>query len=621
MKKPLLSCSLPLVLFAALCAAPAAALHPAAEKESPLRLKGGYLAYSYDLNHLYGENVEAAGETFEIQARYLTIDLNSRICRAFGAVSLVYGDERNEGDEIVFALGRPAFRLTSYTETATVREFGETQILESLPDAAGRAEITLPAVRDSFIHFTAAAMTLTAAFEIVGHEATLYVGGVESLTFKRLNLSQGMKIRAGGFSLDRVWYSRSQGLTARAAFHHRDRDILTGTHQIHIEERSILKDYPGAPRQVDLMSSTSLRLGPDANLSLTANLNTGQSYSSRLLFSRKWTDAVSMRADLSLDKPVHNVHEIWAGLGTDIGLGQWGVLRMAGRYELEGQILASAAFNARVVSNLHMGLAGTYSQLNMGGRDQKSRIATGAFSLDYRTRMFNLSSDYQLNWDLFGNQLLSQPHVNFALNPVVFYSGLLRLHFSNRVFYSRLSGGEQRSSMAANNTAMNLTTETLGLGSGLTLSAGLSAEQFLETERRNITSGGGTFRLGKAWGPNFGLELLYSLQSRRKTKNWFIEGTTSQDMSAVVRYGAGQPFSGWVSVSYDPKTDKLRQSFADCSLDITRNWTVHAMAYYDFLFGRLDNIDISVIRKVGRFNLRFMWRSLSRQFQVDLVPG
>jgi hypothetical protein len=64
----------------------------------------------------------------------------------------------------------------------------------------------------------------------------------------------------------------------------------------------------------------------------------------------------------------------------------------------------------------------------------------------------------------------------------------------------------------------------------------------------------------------------------------------------------------------------LRQSFADISIDIIRNWRLHSLINYDFLLKKINNVDLYLIRDAGRFQLRFIWQSLSKQFLVELVP-
>ena len=88
----------------------------------------------------------------------------------------------------------------------------------------------------------------------------------------------------------------------------------------------------------------------------------------------------------------------------------------------------------------------------------------------------------------------------------------------------------------------------------------------------------------------------------------------------MLRSSPSARLSGWLSVSFDPKYSMWRYAYADVSLVVIKNWSFHSLANYNFIFKKLENIDLYLIRQAGRFQLRFIWRSLSRQFLVELVP-
>ncbi|MBN2198350.1 MAG: hypothetical protein JW747_00710, partial [Candidatus Aminicenantes bacterium] len=143
---------------------------------------------------------------------------------------------------------------------------------------------------------------------------------------------------------------------------------------------------------------------------------------------------------------------------------------------------------------------------------------------------------------------------------------------------------------------------------------------FLEKEGRNFTSGGAVVNLKRRWARGVTLEGFYSLQSRRRTRGGWLEGTTSLDLSAVLRLERPEGINAWLAASYDPKNGRFKQSFADLTLGLVRGWRFHSLLQYDFSLKKLLNVDLYLIRDAGRFELRLMWRSLSRQFLVELLP-
>jgi len=206
------------------------------------------------------------------------------------------------------------------------------------------------------------------------------------------------------------------------------------------------------------------------------------------------------------------------------------------------------------------------------------------------------------------------------LNPVTFYGGLLSVYINNIFIYNNLKRNEKNEYSYSNNTIFSLSTSPIHIQKSLNLTFSISLEQFLEKEKRNFTSGGFIVNVEKEVFKGFFLEGYYSIQSRRRTKGWLIEGTTSQDLSTILRISSLSWLDGRISLSYDPKNKKWRQSFAYVSVKFFRNWRFQSLLNYDFLLNRVNNVDLYLIREAGRFQLRFVWRSLSKQFLVELVP-
>jgi hypothetical protein len=207
-----------------------------------------------------------------------------------------------------------------------------------------------------------------------------------------------------------------------------------------------------------------------------------------------------------------------------------------------------------------------------------------------------------------------------GIKPFEFYQGLLLLNLSNLFIYNNLRGDGLSQRSYSNNAVIYLQTQPLPVWKSFQLNFTLALEQFLEKEGRNFTSGGAIFQASQDLWRGVSLQAFYSAQSRRRTRSWLIEGTTSQDLSLMLRMAPAGGLSGWISFSYDPKSSVWRHSFADIAVEIRKNWRFHSLVNYDFMFKKLENIDLYLIREAGRFQLRFIWRSISRQFLLELIP-
>ena len=588
--------------------------------DSIIDLQGTYLAYSYDYNQIYGENVEFNSEFCVLTSDYLKADIPSRLFIAAGNVVVVKEGITYSGDEFIFNPAQNKGTLIKYGETIEVLEIGDSPETSLSTQAAALDTLNLSRINKSFISFTGHHFEITKNYDVFGYEVTLYIEGLESVGLKKFKLSEGIRQRRNGPFLDKIWYNRSQGLTARAGLLFEKENKINSLTTIAYEEHSILKNYIGLKRQVDLMTSTTLTFGKDMRAGLTGNFNSSKQWNARFALNKNWGQKGQTQVDLSYNKPINRDSEVWLGMDSSFDGGKWGQASLSGKYELQNQILANFNYSNLLLKKLQFQLNSSYSKLKIGDSADYSKILTGNARVSYDSKVFNLATDYYLNHDLFGHQLLSQPQLRLGLNTFQFYDGLLSANVSNVFIYNSFSIDEFRQNTYSNNTIFNLSSQPVSILKSLDLDFNIALEQFLEKEGRNFTSAGFILNARQSIARGIALESFYSVQSRRKSENWFIEGTTSQDLSTVLRINPIENINSWISVSYDPKNNQMRQSFADISITFLNSWTFHSLLNYDFLLKKLNNVDLYLIRDSGRFQIRLIWRSLSKQFLIELVP-
>jgi len=581
-----------------------------------LRVDGAYLAYSYDHNQVYGESVTFRLDPYNIACRHLKI------------VVLTKDAEKREADELLFDPQKKDGLLLTYRDSVEIlpldpdRPLSEAMRQSLLDKRRILTEVGLNKIRDSLLYATARTLEISPSLEVTGLDVTLFVEGIESLGFKTFKLSGGDQQRTNGFSLDKIWFTKSQGLFGKASYSYEKEKKVRSFSQLYYEEHSILKDYAGLPRQLDLQTSTTWTVKEKLALGLAGSYNSTSLWNSRLWFeTRSKNDKDSLLLDFSYNKPLQARGETWLGLQSRLDFTGWGQLSVQGRYEVHDQALLNFAYNNVLLKKISLQLLSSYSRILIGGTGHVSKILTGDINLAYNADRFTLAADYYLNDDLFGNQRLTRPQMRFGLNPLTFYGGLLTATLQNVFIINTFKRDTYAATSFSNNAALSLSAKPLFFGPDTSLQVNLSLEQFLEKEGRNFTSGGLILRANRTLGTGLAIEGFYSLQSRRRSKGWLIEGTTSQDLSAVVRLNPGGRFSGWVSLSYDPKAGDWKQSFADISIGLFKNWKFQSLLNYDFYRNRINNIDLYLVRDAGRFDLRFIWRSISKQFLVELIPS
>jgi hypothetical protein len=593
-----------------------------------LRLDGAYLAYSYDLGRIYGERVTFRLDGFEVACGTLKIDISSRTFLAVGRVILTKDGMSLEFDELLFEPGKTPSIGFLYGEEIKVQSFPDGRPLSEAErrTAAERKavldDLTPVRIRESLISSTARSMEITPAYEVYGSDVVMFVEGLKSVGFARFKISLGEKQRTNGFSLDKIWFNRTQGLFANAGYAYDRDNVIRSLTQARYEEHSILKSYGGLPRQLDLQTSTTWTAAEGLDLGLDGNYNSTGLWNARLSADRKFKeDRGRVLFDLAFNKPLGRPFEAWLGGQASLRLKSAGTLNVSGKADFRAQSLATAAYALPIGKHFRFDLNAGYSQLRFGGLGGTSKIFTGNFNFSYQADLLTAAAEYYLNRDLVGNQRLSRPQLRFGLRPFSFYGGLLTASLQTVFLANDLQTPQGRSRTYSDNTAFSLSTRPIRFRPDLSLQVTAALEQFLEKEGRNFTSGGFIFQSVLEITPTIALEGFYSLQSRRRSRSWLIEGTTSQDLSAMLRINPEERLNGWVTVSYDPKAGMWTQGFADLAVGLIRNWEFQTLFNYDFERRTVANVDLYLIRHAGRLDLRLIWRSLSKQILIELIPS
>ena len=288
------------------------------------------------------------------------------------------------------------------------------------------SDVSLLKIQNSLIYSTARRLEITPSLEIVGYDVTLFVEGIESIGFKKFKLSGGEELRTNGFSLDKIWFTKSQGLFGKVSYSYENEKKVQSLTRVYYEEHSVLKNYAGLPRQFDLQTSTTWMVKEKLSLGLAGNYNSTSLWNTRLWFDKKWNnDRSALLLDFSYNKPLEARSETWLGLQSTLNFDQWGQLSLQGKYEVHNQALANLSYNNMFLKKINLRLLSSYSQILIGGTGDFSKIFTGDVNLSYNANLFNAAADYYLNYDLFGNQRLMRPQMRLGFSPVTFYGGLL----------------------------------------------------------------------------------------------------------------------------------------------------------------------------------------------------
>ncbi len=597
---------------------------PAKER---LEIKGDYLLYSYDYNYIYGQgNLQIKSKEWTIQAGVVEIDVAGRAALASRDCRVETGKQKYAADMLEIDLESLDLKL------ATFRERIESWTLPGKGPAEGErrpgpGQVTrheVEALKRSLLYFLNHRIVITPNYRVYGYQTTVFIEGVQSLSFKKFKLDQGAGEKdIQGAGIDKIWYYPSQGAVVNGHLT-LEKPLKAGavkTSNALDLKYDVFNKTGNPPRgKIYFNSASSLDLDRKSALNLDVNAITGNIFSVLLAMRTKWTPRWSSGWTAEYSRTSARREELWLRLNAGLQDKLLGSASLSLGYEKERQYQAGVSLQNQALKHVSLSLQHNRSRL-LYGEGMYNRQDTSAFTLAYSHRLFNMAADYSFHRDLLQDQSQGTPRFTLNLSPFRLYHGLLQVNFSSSFLVNRLALGGVRDDRSRANLALNLQSETIRLGSGPRFSFALSAEQLLEPERLGqFTSLGWVLKSSQPIAGFADLDFLYNYHTRRQTEAWLIQGSTSQDWSAVLRLKENaRRVTGWVSLSYDTKTGRFTSTYLDCAVALIKNWQFQTQMHYDFLFKNF-NYDLYLIRHAGRIMVRASYRSLSRKFLLEVLP-
>ncbi len=604
-----------------------------------LEIQGDYLLYSYDHNHIYGKGgIQLKSRLWTIRAGVAEIDVDGRTALVSGDCRVTADAQEYAADTLTIDLESLELRLMKFEENIrswTLPGERKDQAAATATSAAPGAQAApgtkkpfasqdLEALRKSLVYFLMRRIVISTRYGVHGYQATAFIEGVQSLSFKKLKLDRGVETSTlQGAWIDRVWYYASQGLVLNGHVM-LEKPIRSGAvksaNVLDVKYDLFKQSDSASALRVDFSSLNSFSLSRKHEAILGIGFLTDNLFQTRLALKSQWMPVWSSEVAAEYSRTAAKREELWLRLSSNLRQKALGDLSLDLGYEKEKQYRGALSLRNQAVKNLSLSLQHSFSRL-LFGEGVYNRQSQSSLTLAYTHRLFQLAADYSFHRDLLHDQSQGTPRFTLSATPFRLYHGLLRVNFTSSFMVNQLTLAGKRDDQSRANIAVNLQGETIRLGRGPALSFSLAAEQFLEQERFNqYTSLGGMLRCIQGIASFADLEFLYNFNTRRRTEAWLIQGTTSQDWSTVLRLkDRGQRVRGWVSVSYDAKAGRFTSSYLDCAVSLGKNWQFQTQMNYDFPFKNF-HYDLYLVRHAGRIMLRACYRSLSKQVLVEILP-
>ena len=592
-----------------------------------LEIKGDYLLYSLDFNYVYGQGrVQIKGKEWTVHAGVVEIDIAGRLALATRGCRVEKGGAAYAADLLEIDLESMGVKLTTFKDQIRSWSLPGTQKKAADKGAAGKSFSRQdPEVLErSLVYFLNHRIVINDRYRVYGFQSTVFIEGAQSLSFKKFKLDQGVgETDVKGMGIDKLWFYPSQGVVINSHMTY-EKPIRTGAAKTvnSLDLKYDLFNTTDTPPRgkIYFNSASTLDLSRKSALSLNADYVTGNMASARLTLLTKWAPWLGSEVAAEYSRTAARRDELWLSFRSNLQDKRLGDVALSLGYEREKQYRAEVSLKNQAVKNVRLSLLHSRSRL-LFAENEYGRQRSSKFSLSYTHRLFEMAADYSFHQDLL--QERSQGTPRFALNATPFrlYHGLLEVKVASSFMVNQLNFGGRRDDQSRANLALNLQSESIRLGSGPAFTFSLAAEQLLDPERTNrFTSLGGVFTCRQDLAGFADLNIIYNYNTRRLTEAWLIQGSTSQDWSAVLRLKDGpERLQGWMSVSYDGKNGNFTNGYLDCAVKLVKNWQVQTQMNYDFMFKNF-NYELYLVRSAGRFMVRASYRSLSRKFLLEVLP-
>ncbi len=628
-----------------------------AQARDLLEIKGDYLLYSFDYNYVYGQGaILVKGKDFSVQAGVIDIDMARRLARLGRNCQVQAGKEKYTADIVEIDLDDLSLRLTTFKENVlswtlmtqkkaadaksgeakTTAKAAEIEPSANKAPSEGVAAAKAPtvkkieirsyeALKKSLVFFLNSRIVITGNYRLYGYQSIVFVEGIQSLAFKKFKLDKGLsEYNENGFAVDRVWYYQSQGLVlsshlllSKAAKH----GLMKSDSALDVMYDVFGTEVTGSRGKINFKSLNTLPVSKNSGLSLNVNYLTDNMLNASLNLKTQWTPQINSDLVAEYSLTAAGREELWLRLRSGMHNKVLGSLQVNLAYEKEKQYMLELTLQNQAVRNFTLAARHARSRL-MYAENQFNSQSNSSFSLSYSHKLFNLVSDYSFHQDLLLDQSQSNPQVRLTVNPFRMYDGLLQLNFASSFVVNQFKNRGVSTDLSKANMTLALQSERIELGRGRELSFSLAAEQLIDQDAdNNFTSLGCIFKASQSLWNLADLNLLFNYQTRRQSDDWFIQGTTSQGWSAVLKLKEKENWvQGWVSLSFDTKTGHFTSGLLDCSVAIIKNWYLQTQMNYDFIFKKFS-YDVYLIRRAGRIMIRGSYRSLSKQFLVEVLAN
>lgn len=582
-------------------------------------ISGDYLFYSYDHNYIFGRgNIIIKAGNCEFQGTSLEINMRNRSLLLTSSCKVTCSDKKIQYADMVRSdLNKMSVILYNYGEKIEITSLKGTK---PSSDFSRKRRILL---EDSLLYFVGKRFRIKDNFELTGYEVIVFIEGTQSVSFNKFRMDKGVSGKNDLFSINNLWYANKTGLITDVSFSYKND---TGKTKFSNREfvklnYDLFKVRSDSPKpQFNIGTESSLKFAKASTLILRGGYITGNSGTALLTWNFKPGKIVNSSLTLDYRDRLRSNSELWIRGGLGIDMKKGGQLNFKYNHAKNLGYSGDISYSNRIAKSLSFSAASSLSAIKVSD-SILNKISDTRLSLNYTNRIFNFSANYSLNNDLINDNARYSP--GFAINtkPIHFYGGLLNLNFSSALLFNTIRREGSMENSFRSNSALSISGKHLDISDNIFIDISGRIEQFVDSDpMENFTTAGVILRSVNNFSDYTSIELLYNFHTRRETREWLITGTSTGNLSALFRIKTpGGKLNMQSSISYDIERGDYTSGFLNLRYNLIKHWDLQSFINYDFEFKRM-NYSVFLERRAGRILLRVSYRSLSKQFQLELIP-
>jgi hypothetical protein len=494
--------------------------------EDNLRFKGEYFLFSDDHNYLYGGgNISLKGAGMSITGDVLYMDVARLTGIIYGDVRIIKGDgkkgkKEEKWDAVLFRGVPPQWLMVSYEDEMITK--GDRKLKPLFMSFEKKAP---EALKNSSLYFEFREFRINKNRKIKAKIVIPYMMGLPTVPLKRFTVNRGEWAEKTMLAFNNINYTGLDGLSLAFFFRLRGK-FIKGDYDLKLYERALFK-LDGVKRGALVSGRSSLFIKKKELLNYSALLNSGdKSFNLRLnhrqdgkYFSYSLVQNISGREhqptflEFSSDVTIKPLKIIIPTFGFTHDFKKSVSYRVSTPVNLWKKLNLNVSWRRKIIKDNY--------------RSDTSDFST---SLSFNASLFSLSSNYNFSKNLVAASIRKNFTVNLNLKPLRFLEDNVAIYIATFYMFSEVPYGDETQKRTS--PGLNVTVNSIGVALPLRfeLVPSFTFNHLWDNTQEDFTDFNYVLALQKRMGI-FSASLAYSLASRYRARDFWIEGSSRKNMN------------------------------------------------------------------------------------------